>query len=464
MKLSSLFLCLLPLAVAPAFVTTDAYACGGCIVSQTETTQVTGHRMILSVSKDRTTLWDQISYTGEPQSFAWVLPIKGTVDIGLSSDAMFSALEQATSVSVTSPTINCLPPDCGFGPPNGGGASASSSGGGQDAGGVTVIAEEVVGPYATVQLSSQDPNALKTWLLDNGYSLPLDISPIVDSYVNEGFNFLALKLAPGKGINSMRPVRISSMGASPVLPLRMVAAGTGQTTPITLFVMGEGRYKPANFTSFTIDESQLVWDWDTSSSNYAEIKKAKFDASNGKTWLIEAGEPFSKFWFQDNLRWSAEFDPQNSGYGLDPMGPTALDECNADLDALFSTILDASMWVTRMHAELSRAALVTDLNLQASSEQTAINRWFQVTNAVGTPPSCPPPPDWCMSPSSSSGSSGGGNGGNGGNGANGSTSQASASCAIGSESTVPATFGLIASALFMSVARRARRSRKPRSS
>jgi len=322
MKLSNLLFCLLPLVLAPAFVTTDAQACGGCIVSQTETTQVTGHRMILSISKDRTTLWDQISYSGEPQSFAWVLPIKGTVDVGLSSDAMFSALEQATSVTVNSPTINCLPPDCQGGPPNAGG---TGGGGGADGGGVTVIAQETVGPYDTVQLSSQDPNALKNWLTGNGYSVPQDIAPIIDTYVAEGFNFLALKLAPGKGINSMRPVRVTSTGATPVLPLRMVAAGTGLTTPITLFVMGEGRYEPANFSSFTIDASKLIWNWDTSSSNYAQIKQDAFDVSFGKSWLIEAGEPFSKYWFQDSLRWTAELDTANSGYGIDPMGPRALD-------------------------------------------------------------------------------------------------------------------------------------------
>lgn len=458
MKLSSLFLCLLPLAVAPAFVSTDAHACGGCLVSQSETTQVTGHRMILSISKDQTTLWDQITYDGAPESFAWVLPTKGTVDVGLSSDAMFAAIEQATSVTVTSPQINCLPPDCLGGPPNAGGGASSSGAGGGGGGGVVVVAEEVVGPYATVQLSSQDPNALKNWLTANGYNLPPDISPIVDAYVAEGFNFLALKLVPGQGINSMQPVRVTSMGATPVLPLRMVAAGTGQTTPITLFVMGEGRYEAANFTNFLIKESELVWNWDTQSSNYALVKEAGFNATNGKSWLTEAAEPFSKYWFQDNLRWSAEFDTANSGYGLDPMGPTALEECNADLDALFSTIPDATLWVTRLNGELSRAALGVDLTLQASASQTQVNRWFQVTNAVGTPPACPPPPDWCTGNMSSGGvppvdtnpwdnQIGGGNGGT-----------ATPSCAVASETSMPATFGLLASALVMSVARRRTRS------
>jgi hypothetical protein len=233
--------------------------------------------------------------------------------------------------------------------------------------------------------------------------------------------------------------------------------------------MSEGRYEPSNFETFTIEASQLVWNWDTSSSNYAELKKAAFDASGGKSWLVEAGEPFSKYWFEDNLRWSAEFDPTNSGYGLDPMGPSALDECSADLDVLFSTIPDATLSVTRLHAELSRAALVTDLNLQASPDQSYVSRWFQVTNAVGTPPACPPPPDWCTNPTSSSSGSvppvdtnpWDNHFGNG----NGSTSQASGSCAVAPESTVPATFGLVASALFMSLARRrTRRSRTARSS
>lgn len=465
MKLSSLLLCLLPLALAPAFVTTDAHACGGCVVSEMETTQVVGHRMILSISKDQTTLWDQITYTGEPQDFGWVLPIKGTVEVGLSSDAMFSALEQATAVTINSPTINCLPPDCQGGPPNAG--SGNSGSGGAGGGGVVVIAEEVVGPYETVQLSSQDPNALANWLIAKGYTLPPDIVPIVDAYVQEGFNFLALKLQPGKGINSMRPVRVTSTGATPILPLRMVAAGTGNTTPITLFVMGEGRYEPSNFDSFTIDAAKLIWNWDTSSSNYAETKKAEFDASGGTSWLIEAGEPFSKYWFQESLRWAAQSDPVGSGYGLDPMGPTAVEECDEDLAALFSTIADENLWITRLHAELSRVAFATDLNLQASADQTYVNRWLQVTNAVGTPPACPPPPDWCTDPtgSSSSSTSGGSNPWDPFGDGNGSNGTASGNCAVAPESSMPAAFGLLGSALFLSLARRrSRRARTPRSS
>ncbi len=457
MKLLRALALSLPFLVVPALYATDSNACGGCFITQSESTQVTGHRMILSISNDRTTLWDQITYAGDPSSFAWLLPIKGQVDIGLSSDALFGTLEQNTQVQVVSPSISCLPPGCA-GAPNAGGDDNGSSGSG---GGVEVIAEEVVGPYATVQLASADPNALSSWLLSNGYNIPPDIKPVIDAYVKEGFDFLALKLVPGQGVNSMRPVRITAPGAVPVLPLRMVAAGTGAITPITLWILGEGRYEPTNFPSFQIKASDLVWNWDTQSSNYKDLKQKSFDASGGKAWLVEAGEPTSRWWIEDNLKYTAEFDPENSGYGGDPMGPTALEECIEDLDALLGSIPENGLWVSRIHAELSRAALATDLTLGASAEQSPIERWLQVTNAVGTPPVCPPPPDWCFDQNPEPGTDIDVNPWDNGFGVGpddpNAGTRSSAGCAVGGETSMPATLGLLGAAMLMSVARRRRR-------
>jgi len=457
MKLLRALVLSLPFLALPVLHAGDADACGGCLINQLESTQVTGHRMILSISNDRTTLWDQITYSGAPESFAWVLPIHGQVEVGLSSDALFGALEQATQINVVSPSLNCLPPDCALAPNAGGDGAGSSSGTG--GGGVTVIAEEVVGPYATVQLKSDNPNALSEWLVANGYNIPPDIAPVIKSYVDDGFDFLALKLVPGQGVNSMRPVRITSPGAVPVLPLRMVAAGTGAITPITLWMMGEGRYEPTNFPTFRIKTSDLVWNWDTQSSNYADLKQKNFDASGGKAWLVEAGEPFSRYWIEDSLKWTVQYDPDNSGYSGDPAnGQSALDECNADLDMLFGTIPENNLWLSRIHGELSRAALAADLTVGAAADQGYIERWLQVTNAVGTPPACPPPPSWCQDPGQTNvdvnpWDDAFGNG----VGSDESGSQSRAGCAIGGESSVPAALGLFGGALLLSLSRRRRR-------
>jgi hypothetical protein len=384
MKLALAIALSIPLTALVVTEAREASACGGCFVQQTENTQVTSHRMILSVSTQSTTLWDQIVYSGAPASFAWALPIKGTVTIGISSDALFQNLDNLTQVTVSSPQINCPPGPCGPFPAPSGGAGAGGAGGGD----VTVLAEEVVGPYETVQLQSSDPAALTNWLLSHGYDIPPGIVPVINAYVNEGFNFLALKLVPGQGIDSMRPVRVTAPGASPVLPLRMVAAGTGTTTPITLWVMGEGRYEPTNFSSFLIREQDIVWNWDTSSSNYTELRAAGFDAAMGKAWLVESAEPFNRWSLQNSLEWLAQYDPLNSGYA-DEMGQGAVEACAADLDALLGGIQPGSTWATRLYGELSRQALATDLDLGAEATQTTVQRYLEASNTVGTPPECP---------------------------------------------------------------------------
>lgn len=446
--IKSLVLAISALSLASVIDTSNASACGGCIVVETENTQVSSHRMILSISNTQTTLWDQIKYTGNPSSFAWVLPIKGQVDIGLSSDAMFETLDVLTQTTISSPVINCGSP-CG---PFAGGSDSNGGSTGSGGGGVVVIAEKVVGPYATVQLAANDPAALKDWLTMNGYFLPADVAPVVDAYLAEGFGFLAMKLVPGQGIDSMRPVRVTSPGAVPTLPLRMVAAGTGAITPITLFVMGEGRYDPTNFPTFEVDPNKLIWNWDTSSSNYKDLRAEGFATANGKTWLMEAAEPMSSYSIEWPLKDLVTYDQPNSGYG-DDMGLMASEELTADLEALYGTLDPNSFWVSRMYAELPRSALATDLIIGAAANQANVTRYFQVNQTVGTAPSCPPQPA-CPDPPDSNnddtwngywGPDGQANGGGGG-------------CSMGGVSGTESALSVLGLSFALMVSRRRRRS------
>jgi MYXO-CTERM domain-containing protein len=391
----------------------DASACGGCFVTPTENTQITGEQMLLTISQQQTTLYDAITYSGNPSSFAWVLPIKGLATVGLSSDALFQNLAVDTGVTVIAPSLNCDPGNCynDFG--------GSSGAGGSSAGGpVTVVSQEVVGPYETVQLQSTDPMALRDWLAMHGYNVPAADGPVIDAYVAEGFNFLALKLVPGQAVSAMRPVRVTTPGATPTLPLRMVAVGSGAITPITLWVIAEGRYETTNLPSFQIDPAALVWDWDTQSSNYKTLKQDIFTKSNNKGWVVEAAEPFSMFTIQGQLSYLVETDPVASGYA-DAMGMNADKNFADDMTALFAGIPDGSVWITRFEGQLSRAALATDLQIGASADQTPVNRFFQVTNTTGVTPVCPPPVICDYGSTSTSGGVGGSGGGSSGGGSTG---------------------------------------------
>ena len=463
------------LALSGVFFSADAQACGGCFhIQQSESGQVTGHRMIFSVSNDKTTLWDQISYDGNPESFAWVLPIHGQVDIGLSSDALFEQLDSLTRLTIVSPDINCGPTTCPDSNGAGGAGATSTFSQTTTSSSVTVIAEETVGPFETVQLSSADPAALQMWLADHGYVIPADVVPIIDAYVNEGFDFLAMRLAPGENVNSMQPVRVTSPGAGLGLPLRMVAAGTGAVTPITLWVVGEGRYEPANFPSFEITEDQLVWDWDAQKSNYTTLKMDGFAATQGAGWLVEAASPQYPGNIGDPLLDTAAYDPASSGYG--DTSEEALTAAAEDMDALYGTVDPGSLWVTRLHAQLSKAALATDLEIGASANQETLYPYYYVQNTTGTPPECPPPPD-CGEGGNGSGANGAGasgagtNGvglwtpaGDGGAGANsedgGSSAGGSGGCSVGGPA--PAAGALLAALGLAAALRRRRRSRSSR--
>jgi MYXO-CTERM domain-containing protein len=388
-------------AAAAAFVTLaaapPARACGGCFHPPSQNpTVVTDHRMILSVSLDQTTLYDQIRYSGSPDSFAWVLPIAGTVTVGLSADVVFDVLDSLTQTTVYAPPANCPPP-----PPN----CVQKAGFGLDAGtagdaGVQVLKQEVVGPYETVQLSTSDPQALDTWLTSHGYDIPTDVQPIIDAYVSEGFNFLAMKLVPGATVQSMRPVRVTTPGASPVLPLRMVAAGTGATVGVTLWVVGEGRYEPQNFPWFRIQDSEIVWDWPTQSSNYASLRQQKEQASGGTAWEIESSLPI----YPDNVTQLVDFGGSTFGYygydaGADYLGVDPADGGDAggespsqvrddDMATLFQGMVAANVRITRMRSDLSRAALAQDLRLQASADQSTLTNQRYAQSATGSP-TCP---------------------------------------------------------------------------
>jgi hypothetical protein len=381
---------------AVVVVPRDASACGGCFAPPENPTVVTDHRMVLSISAAETTLYDQIRYQGDPAAFAWVLPISGEATVGLSADVLFGALDAVTQTQIQAPPRFCS--GGGGGCPNDGFSAGSAA---ADAGaappGVEVTKREVVGPYETVQLKATDPNALSAWLVQNNFVIPEDIKPTIAAYVNEKFDFLALKLLPGKGVSSMRPVRVTTKGASPILPLRMVAAGTGATVGITLWIVGEGRYEPQNFPFFHIETSDLVWDWATSSSNYRDLRAQKTAASQGRAWEIESSATYDKPQIEEIVesggrRWGGFSDAAQDYLPVEGPNPKTAEQVRQeDLAALFGTIPGWNVRITRIRADLARAALDKDLLLTASADQRELSPFRRLQKDVNWP-GCPTPP------------------------------------------------------------------------
>ena len=390
----------------------DARACGGCFHPPTQTaSDITDERMLLVASTAQSTLYDQIEYAGSPTSFAWVLPIHGTVDVGLSADVLFDSIDALTATQIVAPVPNCPPPpNCGPEPPEAFAAGASADAGATAGPTVTVTKSENVGPYATVQLHSTDSSALDTWLMQNGFNIPADVVPVINEYVAEGFDFLAMKLLPNQGVQAMRPVRVTTQGASLSLPLRMAAVGTGTTVGITIWVVSDGRYEPQNFPFFHIDDSALVWDFKTNLSNYTTLRAQNEAALGGKGWEIESsltlnqqlitsvilsgGQYYGGGGFGGPVQAapsdaSQDYLPVGSADAGADAGPyqSAEDVRTADIAALFAGLSGSNVRVTRMRSDISHAAMTKDFVLQASADQSELSNVRNVTQSVNL--TCP---------------------------------------------------------------------------
>jgi hypothetical protein len=399
----------LSIAIAVSAVTfagqRPASACGGCFQPPSQTvSDITDERMLLAVSTTQSTLYDQIKYSGSPSSFAWVLPIHGTVTVGLSADVLFNSIDELTATQINAPPQNCPSPNCNA-------LNASTSGAASDNGGgmssVQVLAQANVGPYATVQLHSSDSGALDAWLAANGFNIPAAVQPILDAYVKEGFDFLAMKLLPNQGIQAMRPVRVTTTGASFTLPLRMASVGTGAVTGITIWVVAQGRYEPQNFPFFHIDDSQLVWDWNTNSSNYTTLRAQDEAKLKNAGWEIESSISLNQQtiqnvilsggqYFGNGLASGAPSDPTqdylpigdpDAGATGDGGFESAEQVRDDDISTLFAGLSGATVRVTRIRSDIAQTAMTTDFVLRAAADQSELSNVRTVTQSVNL--TCP---------------------------------------------------------------------------
>lgn len=308
MRLAS-FACLTAVCalLVPAAAPRDAEACGGCFSPPETVTSVDSHRMVVSLSPEKSILWDQIRYSGDPEDFVWVLPVPSPdVDIAVADDLFFLELESQTAPTISPPPLpplDCPPPpeeNCGlFGcDQSGGDGSGADYAADAGAGDVDVYREEVVGPYETVVIGSEDPVALITWLNDHGYAVPESTRPIISHYTDQSSLFVVLRLAPDQGVTAMQPVRVEYPGFMGTFPLRMVTVGAYSSLTMTLWIVAEQRFGGLNYPTVEIDPAALVWDFLQGSSNYLALFRDAIDSAGGKAWVTQFAGNLDQLYFQ----------------------------------------------------------------------------------------------------------------------------------------------------------------------
>jgi hypothetical protein len=375
------------LGMAASVGTVDALACGGCFGPPPPTPRdvqvVTDHRMVLSLSSTQTTLWDQFQYSGRPSEFSWILPVRYTpgLRIAIADDGFLSYVNAVTAPRLLPPPFPWAP--CPF-PPNAGGfadASAAADAPTAADSGVTVLRMEVVGPYSVSVIRGTDPMAIRTWLQDNGYSVPPALGPVIDFYTAMNMDYVALRLRPDPTglVPRMQPVRVTMEGYVPRLPLRMIAAGVADKVGLSLVVFGDARIESSNFPNGELSDASFTWDW-AGPQNPAQDYLNAFNAlnrSNGnRLWLTEVANRVNVgSWFIPRSSPPPAADASVETTPTDPMD---------DLRVITST-LTANPYMTRLRADLPAIMLDRDLELGASDRGTR-EPLYQYARQTNIPP------------------------------------------------------------------------------
>lgn len=293
--LASLFL-----ASLSAFVARPASACGGFFCNSAQPVNQNAERIIFSHNGDGTvTAVIQILYSGPAESFAWVLPVPGTPEIGISSNLAFQRLQSQTNPQyqlVTTVEGTCDELDFSSGPfPSADGVDASA---GVDTGpgGVSVVDSGTVGPfdYVTIALDPETENpgdVAVDFLRDNDYDVDELGRDRLGPYLAGGMNLIAFRLTKNASTGSIRPIVMTYTSARPMIPIRPTAVAADDDMGVMVWVLGEHRAIPANYRHLVLNEALI--NWFSPGSNYDAVVSAAADEAGGQGFVTELAGPTS---------------------------------------------------------------------------------------------------------------------------------------------------------------------------
>ena len=256
-----------------------ARACGGFFCSNAPMNQV-GERILFIPEDGVVTTHVQIQYSGTAADFAWVLPVPAPPNVQISHNELFRQLGFATQPAFA---LNWDESgECGFFAPFFRAETATVD---MDDGGVEVVSQDRVGPYDTAVIKSDDPDAVVEWLVDNGYQLG-DIGPqLLAPYVEEGFLFLALRLAPDRQVGDLQPIALTYRADRPGIPIRLTAVATQPDMGVLVWVLGSHRAIPVNYLHVHINQARI--DWFNGGFNYPQVVTEAANEAGGQAFATD---------------------------------------------------------------------------------------------------------------------------------------------------------------------------------
>ena len=222
----------------------------------------------------------QVNYDGgDATKFAWIVPVPALPSIEIGSSTFLSALLDATL-----PTFTVL----GTGECSWGGFVAMSDVGMDGHGDPPSVLDRAnLGMFEYTVLEGGSAESIGAWLDANGYAQDDAAPTILETYVDEGYLFVAFKLLHFEGIEAVHPIVLRYPGNEPCIPLRLTRIAAAEEMPIRVAVLSDQRVMPSNWRSVELTDVRL--DWSTFGGNYDAAVSLAIDepGADGRAFVTE---------------------------------------------------------------------------------------------------------------------------------------------------------------------------------
>lgn len=185
---------------------------------------------------------------GDAKKAAWIMPVPGRATVETAKAELFTDLARLTVPERRTrgyfwPRENDWPFSSGSGDAVGApmpGAGAPSVG---------VVGREQLGDFDVARLTATDPDALRRWLETNGFKLPDGLSAELKPYVDQKWEYVAVRLAPRDRTKALGgdldPLSIRFDSDRLVYPMRL-SRRAKKPQSLGLYVLADHRMEPVS--------------------------------------------------------------------------------------------------------------------------------------------------------------------------------------------------------------------------
>ena len=246
-----------------------------------------GTRTVLSVAND---------VRGDTQNFVMVVPVPQVIpeeDVHVLDPEVFDRLNTYSEPRLVEYVCEDFErmDDTGMG-----WAEDSTDSAWGDTADVNVEAQYIVGEYEIVILSSEDSEALVTWLINNEYEVPIESQDMLGEYIDAGSLFFAAKIDEDAGVeegDTLSPLQFAYDSDVFSLPIRigtLNSPGEQDLIVYGLSYFNDGYVGIANYPDITEDiKDECMWEdhGESFGQYYAKQFDDAYQAADSGAWVRE---------------------------------------------------------------------------------------------------------------------------------------------------------------------------------